>query len=229
MSSPIILVVDDAPQIRKTILMSFESMGYSGIAASNGIEALNFLEAYPSIRVLLLDINMPHMNGFDAAQLIAQRRYPNLKICIISGSSHEDDVLRARQLGITDFLVKPLIFETLQSKLAQLLGEKPKHHFVSEVYTAHLVGSTIHPDIRITHLSSDLLTLRCSAACDTGITLKMDCPDLQKLLEFPNTIEATVLACVRTADFGQYRIEITPQNLSATAKEKLANLLETFS
>lgn len=229
MPSPNILIVDDAPQIRKTILMSIEAMGQSGVAAANGVEALNMLEHYPSIRVLLLDINMPHMNGFDAAQLIAQRRYPNLKICVISGSSHEDDVLRAKQLGICDFLVKPLIFETLQKKVLQLLGEKPSHFFVTEAYTAALSGASLQPDILVTHLCADCFTLRSSAALEPGMTITLECPDLKKLLEFPEAIDGTVTSCIRTADFGQFRIEIKPQNLPASAITKLNELLETVT
>ena len=65
-------------------------------------------QKYPLPCLLLLDLNMPVKNGFEVLQWI--RRHPNFKtlpVVIVSGSNQPSDVAAAKQLGITDYLVKP--------------------------------------------------------------------------------------------------------------------------
>lgn len=87
--------------------------------ARNGREALAMLrgEGVPKItpppRVVLLDINMPKMNGFEfLSEIRSDPEFMHLSVFIMTTSSEESDRLAARHLKVTGYIVKPLTFDT---------------------------------------------------------------------------------------------------------------------
>jgi CheY-like chemotaxis protein len=81
---PIILVVDDDPQVRDLAVMMLEDTGYLVVEAAGGQEALDCLSRYPNIRLLFTDIRMPGMDGIELADR-ALALHPNLKIIFTTG------------------------------------------------------------------------------------------------------------------------------------------------
>lgn len=85
--------------------------------ARDGQEAVNYLSGeppysnradYPLPSLLLLDLKMPRMGGFDVlAWLHSQKEFADLTVLVFSSSSEESDVRKAKDLGADDFLVKP--------------------------------------------------------------------------------------------------------------------------
>jgi CheY-like chemotaxis protein len=96
-----ILVIDDQPETRETITDLIESEGHSFQAASNGREAIDWLEAQDELPCLiLLDLRMPVMDGWDFIRVVSSvPRLANIPVVVISGSIQRDGaapVLRAK-------------------------------------------------------------------------------------------------------------------------------------
>src|SRR5215831_10198199 len=114
-----ILLVDDQPGK----IMAHESiladLGENIIRATNGPEALQCL-LRQDFAVILLDVNMPGMDGFETAELIRQRpRFEKTPIIFITGYSTTDiDRLKGYRLGAVDYLFLPLIPEVLRAKVS---------------------------------------------------------------------------------------------------------------
>jgi DNA-binding response OmpR family regulator len=103
--SPKILVVDDEPDIREILCSFFREFGYEVSAASGAREALSILDQEP-IPVMLLDLNMPGMNGLDLCRVI-RPRLPRARIFALTGFHRLFTPDSARQAGFDGFLTKP--------------------------------------------------------------------------------------------------------------------------
>lgn len=108
--SPVVLVVDDEPNIRKTLSLVLEGAGYQVLLADSAQGALATL-ANPSqpVDLVILDIKLPGMSGLEALQrLRAEHRTNDLPVIVISGHATVQDAVDAIRLGATDFFEKPL-------------------------------------------------------------------------------------------------------------------------
>jgi len=121
---PILLAEDDKNDI---FLMrrAFDSAGYLNplCVVHNGQEVVDYLEGvgqfsqrkkYPLPGLLLLDLKMPLMDGFDVlAWLRDHHQFENLPVVVLTASKLDEDVHKSRELGVYDFRVKPHAFEDL--------------------------------------------------------------------------------------------------------------------
>jgi twitching motility two-component system response regulator PilG len=112
-----ILAVDDSPTIQKIITMSLSKYGHHVITAGNGLEALNRLkEVVPD--VILSDITMPHMDGYQLCKMIRGNSVTRqIPVIMLSGKDGIFDKLRGKMVGATAYITKP--FET--DKLLQTI------------------------------------------------------------------------------------------------------------
>lgn len=94
---PVILVVDDDPDVRQTLIQALESDGMTVVDAASGQEALRILDRDPTIGILLADIMMPGITGITLAEQAAKLR-PDVKIVLS---------LRARQSDLSDQIADP--------------------------------------------------------------------------------------------------------------------------
>lgn len=111
----IILLVEDDQLDVISVERSLSKLDqpYELHTAFNGIEALEILENNPTRlpHVILLDLNMPKMNGIEFLKIIkADDRYANIKVFIMTTSGEETDRRTAEELGIAGYLLKPLNF-----------------------------------------------------------------------------------------------------------------------
>jgi diguanylate cyclase (GGDEF)-like protein len=104
-----VLVVDDDRNLRKIISTNLELAGFLVESASDGQEALDVIEqAQPDI--VLLDLMMPHMDGYDVARTIRKHPNPsvaNVPIIILTAKGETDDKLRGFEAGADDYITKP--------------------------------------------------------------------------------------------------------------------------
>ena len=80
----VVLVVDDEPVVRMLAIDMFEELGCHVVEAASGAEALARLKEHPDIALMFSDCKMPGMSGPELAE-IAARRYPDLRIVLVSG------------------------------------------------------------------------------------------------------------------------------------------------
>lgn len=114
-----VLVVDDEDFVRNFLRMSLESAGYAVTLAENGKAALDLVAAGPSAYdVVLMDLNMPVMNGRDA--LAAMRPLaPDLPVVVASGYITEADLDELRNLGAQAILAKPFKVQELCERISE--------------------------------------------------------------------------------------------------------------
>lgn len=113
-----ILLVDDSPENLVSLEAALESLGQELVLAQSGTEALRHL-LDQDFAVILLDVKMPEMDGFQTAELIRSRkRSRHTPILFITGYKSDEHLFRGYDLGAVDFLFKPLIPEILRSKVS---------------------------------------------------------------------------------------------------------------
>jgi PAS domain S-box-containing protein len=116
-----ILVAEDDPFVRSSVILRIESLGYSVVAAINGNDALLKLRANPEIDMLFTDIVMPGMSGWELAELARQVR-PGLPVVYSSGYALEMLAQQGRAPAEAIILVKPYRKAELAERLREALS-----------------------------------------------------------------------------------------------------------
>lgn len=122
-SSPILLVVDDEPEIAEEILSYLDYHGFHGVTAADGNEALRQIDRYPDIRIVVTDVRMPGLDGIGFINRLAgdfanRRRF---EIIVVSGFRDEAVVEGVSANMSVTLIVKPV---ELKSLLAQVREAK---------------------------------------------------------------------------------------------------------
>lgn len=120
MNAPVnILLVDDRPENLRALELIFEDSNYNLVAAQSGSQALKQL-LMEDFAVVLLDVQMPGLDGFETASLIRKRQKSrHTPIIFITAINKEDRyVFRGYSLGAVDYIFKPVEPEILRSKVA---------------------------------------------------------------------------------------------------------------
>jgi diguanylate cyclase (GGDEF)-like protein/PAS domain S-box-containing protein len=117
-----VMVVDDDARLRELLCTVLAPLGCEIIGAASGEEALTELLTR-RVSVIVLDINMPGMDGFETAQLVRETdELASTPIIFLTGQSADDcDLQRGYELGAVDFLVKPVARQVLFAKVKALL------------------------------------------------------------------------------------------------------------
>ncbi|ALC18030.1 diguanylate cyclase [Desulfuromonas soudanensis] len=117
----LVLVVDDEPFMRRTIREALEPFGFEVAEAVDGRQALELIPRL-SPDVVLLDVIMPHLDGFETCA--ALRRLPegaHLPVVMLTALDDNASILRAYEVGATDFASKPLNYSVLGHRLRYIL------------------------------------------------------------------------------------------------------------
>ena len=127
-TDPTLLVVDDNEDNRYTLTRRLSREGFSNIAtATNGREALELLRAKP-IDLVLLDIMMPDMNGYEVLEhLKADPQLQHIPVIMISAVDEIESVIRCVELGAEDYLSKPFNPTLLRARVGATLERKKLH------------------------------------------------------------------------------------------------------
>jgi two-component system, chemotaxis family, chemotaxis protein CheY len=118
-----VLVTDDSLVMRKIITNVVESLGHQAIHAANGQDMLDVLAQRGSeIDLVLLDWNMPVLNGIDALRTMQENNaYRTIPVFMVSTESEDDKVAEAVKAGATGYLAKPFTAEDLSAKIRSAL------------------------------------------------------------------------------------------------------------
>jgi DNA-binding NtrC family response regulator len=101
-----VLVVDDNTKIQYAFQAFLENEGYMSIPATKGTDVLKILSKKKP-KVVFLDICLPDQDGLEILRQIKQK-YPDLPVVIVTGHNNEENKIRAKALGASAFLEKPL-------------------------------------------------------------------------------------------------------------------------
>ncbi|VEP16144.1 conserved hypothetical protein [Hyella patelloides LEGE 07179] len=121
----LLLVVDDSLTLRQTLTKALNKFGYQVIQAENGKEAIAKLQQIPNINLVVCDVEMPHLNGFEFLSIVSQDRNLGQKpIVMLTSRSAEKYRKIAQELGASAYLTKPFIEQELLSTIDELLTAK---------------------------------------------------------------------------------------------------------
>jgi two-component system chemotaxis response regulator CheY len=116
------LVADDVFVNQKMMLLILKKLGYGAQAAGNGLEVLEALER-SIYDVILMDVNMPEMDGLEALREIKSAN-PEIAVVMITGNASSENVQEAIQNGASGFIVKPFNAAKVLSTLDRVLSAK---------------------------------------------------------------------------------------------------------
>ena len=118
----LVMVVDDSPTVRKLVSLTLERRGYRVISAFDGVAAIKELGACrPDL--ILLDINMPRLDGYRLCKLIKKHEATQaIPVVMLSGKDGMFDKLRGRLVGCSDYITKPFEADSLSEKVAKYLN-----------------------------------------------------------------------------------------------------------
>ena len=116
------LIVDDSRAMRRILRQIVEPLGFSIAEAGNGIEGLQRLGEFPNTELVLVDWNMPEMNGIEFVKTVrSDPSNQRIKLVMVTTETEPSKMARALINGVDEFLMKPFTPEMLIDKL-QLIG-----------------------------------------------------------------------------------------------------------
>jgi CheY-like chemotaxis protein len=127
-----ILAAEDEETDRFILNLAFQKakLPYPLVMVRDGSECVDYLSGvgdfadrtlHPLPVLLLLDLKMPRMHGFEVVEWLATRpEFKDLPVVVLSSSPDESDIQKARQLGARDYFVKPLLLDELVKILQQV-------------------------------------------------------------------------------------------------------------
>ena len=119
-----ILVVDDYNTMRRIIKNLLKQLGFENVdEAADGTEALTKLKE-KSFNLVISDWNMEPMTGFELLQRVrADEALKDIPFLMVTAESKPENVVAAKQAGVSNYIVKPFNAETLKGKLVAILGQ----------------------------------------------------------------------------------------------------------
>jgi two-component system chemotaxis response regulator CheY len=115
------LVIDDSRVARLIVGQALREAGLEVIEAADGRDALDQLARNPDVGLMLVDWNMPEMNGLDLLRAVRSRReYDAVRILMVTSETEAARVAQALEAGADEYLMKPFAKEALLAKLGMM-------------------------------------------------------------------------------------------------------------
>jgi len=122
-SMPAVLIVEDDADSRLMLRLLLETWRYRALEAADGIEALSLAER-ETPDLILMDVKMPRLDGFETTRrLRASGKTSEVPIIFLTGCAEETDRRHASAVGATEYMLKPLDFERLETILDNCTGK----------------------------------------------------------------------------------------------------------
>jgi len=170
-----ILLVDDLPENLFALELILSKEPYSCVRANSGNEALKILLHEQDFAIILIDVQMPEMDGFETVELI--REIETLKhvpiIFLTASMDNLAHVFKGYQAGAVDYMVKPLIPEILKAKVAVFVDLYKKNH---ELFVQKEQMKALYNDVTLQNkIILELLEAKKSAELETEIAEDAKC------------------------------------------------------
>lgn len=123
---PLVLIVDDSSSIREQVVKFVTDLGYRTISAADGAEALELLLNGLEPSLILSDVEMPNMNGWEFLEYVkTDHNFGHVPVVLITSLDSEDYRCLATKLGASDYVVKPFGSKQLEHVLGNLFPSQP--------------------------------------------------------------------------------------------------------
>jgi len=116
------LVIDDSRTTRKILMRMLNTLGFDTVEAANGREGLDRLRETGASDLVLVDWNMPEMDGVDFVRAVrAKSEYDSVPLVMVTTHNDMESVAKALEAGATEFIMKPFTEDVIREKL-ELVG-----------------------------------------------------------------------------------------------------------
>lgn len=116
------LVIDDSRVMRQMICRIIQSLGFETLEAANGLEGLSQLSGSDTVDLILVDWNMPEMNGLKFIKAVRRgSEYAKVPIIMITTEAEMERMALAFMAGVNEYIMKPFTADMIVSKL-EILG-----------------------------------------------------------------------------------------------------------
>lgn len=195
-----ILIVDDNPKYLQDALPMY---GYDVVVATDGIQALKILAKNPEeINLVLLDVMMPNMNGWDTLKAIrTSEKTKMLPVIMITAVSEEQKIVSGLKIGADDYIVKPFVLPNLLARIEAVL--RRSNWTKKEAKNVDISFSTDEPIEALTNREIEVLSMVAKGASNHDIaekmflkevTVKTHMANIFKKLKVTNRMQAVLLA-----------------------------------
>ena len=149
-----ILIVDDS-DMNRAMLREILKDNYSILEAGNGVECLSCVEHMgPSLSLILLDLNMPEMDGFEVLAELSKLGYmDDIPVIIISGTDSTADICRAYDLGATDYIHRPFNTQVIYRRVSNTITLMAKQRRMAELVNRQIDRATKQQELMVDFLS----------------------------------------------------------------------------
>ncbi|MBQ2881930.1 MAG: response regulator, partial [Clostridia bacterium] len=129
-----ILILEDEMSIREYLVINFKRAGFDVVSAATGNEAISLYNENPDIRVAVLDVMLPDINGFEVCRKIREKS-KTVGIIMLSAKDMDEDVLSGFISGADDYVKKPVSTTILLAKVEALYRRIERSFDSSQVST----------------------------------------------------------------------------------------------
>lgn len=167
-----VLVVDDDREIVGAIALALEKEGYRVLRAYDGMEALDHA-LDPELRLILMDVMMPRLDGLSAVLRIRERR--NLPIIVLSAKSEESDKVLGLSMGADDYVTKPY---NPQELAARVRSQLRRYTLLGDVHAEKREGEIVNgrlsydPERRELKADGELVKLTATELKIVGLLMR---------------------------------------------------------
>ena len=117
-----VLVVDDSPTVRQQVGLALKQAGYEVVEATDGADGVAKVGGDPDIGMVILDVNMPRMNGLEMLETVkAGGKNADLPVIMLTSEGQQSLIERAKKAGAKGWIVKPFKAELLVAAVKKLL------------------------------------------------------------------------------------------------------------
>lgn len=170
MDRPTVLIVDDKPKLLDSLSMILET-DFNVLTALNGMDGISSFQNNPAISIILLDIDMPVMNGIEALERIREIS-SDVKVVIMTGKSCHDYAKKCANLNVQRYMEKPFKAEKLIELMKKVIGIKD-HKILKDILkdgydtrsvsisqivkgALHYIDINFHTEFNVKHISDHL-------------------------------------------------------------------------
>lgn len=117
-----ILVAEDEKDIRELIMLTLQFSGFEVVGVIDGAEAVHAATKEPTIDLILMDVRMPRMTGYDACRILKeQEETRHIPVIFLSAKGQETEVQAGLQVGAAQYILKPFAPDALIRKIREVL------------------------------------------------------------------------------------------------------------
>lgn len=164
-----ILIIEDDPDVREILSFNIENAGYSTLTTSSAEEGLEKIRAQTAL--ILLDVMLPGISGFQFAQLLRKERHNNTPIIFLTAKSEENDLLTGFSAGGDDYISKPFSINVVLARIKAVLKRHESSTQPQDIVYTHkdLLIDVTHKTVllngeqlELSRKEFDILTLLCA-------------------------------------------------------------------